>query len=397
MANPNIVELGCAEEYTVIVTARDLVTYAAELSWSSISWSRVLDEVSTASVTIPDVFGGLRCNIEFGDTIVPWRFGLRIERNGSEVWSGPITSITRPERDGAGTDYVEIMASDIMMWMAKRTTTASQLYTDRDGGVVFKGVLDDATQFDNLFDLRCPTFATGFTMTREILALDFEYSLDILSELANSAVDYFVLGKELVVYDVSDAGWFVLRDGVKTRIAATDDPFGRYIYGLFTDDAYVARPGFTIDGMSQANNVFVPGADSGEAGFRLYWQASNVDLNYGLLSHVDVSSLYRPSSDGPIIADAVFQEQADSILALRAQPIVVLSGGALSESAPVRIQDLLPGSLWAMDLAEVGVARLLDVQRLKRVDVEVSISKAGIVERVRPTLIPVGSDESVIG
>ena len=317
MANPNIVELGCAEEYTVIVTARDLVTYAAELSWSSISWSRVLDEVSTASVTIPDVFGGLRCNIEFGDTIVPWRFGLRIERNGSEVWSGPITSITRPERDGAGTDYVEIMASDIMMWMAKRTTTASQLYTDRDGGVVFKGVLDDATQFDNLFDLRCPTFATGFTMTREILALDFEYSLDILSELANSAVDYFVLGKELVVYDVSDAGWFVLRDGVKTRIAATDDPFGRYIYGLFTDDAYVARPGFTIDGMSQANNVFVPGADSGEAGFRLYWQASNVDLNYGLLSHVDVSSLYRPSSDGPIIADAVFQEQADSILALR--------------------------------------------------------------------------------
>lgn len=397
MANPNIVELGCAEEYTVIVTARDLVTYAAELSWSLISWSRVLDEVSTASVTVPDVFGGLRCNIEFGDTIVPWRFGLRIERNGSEVWSGPITSITRPERDGAGTDYVEIMASDIMMWMAKRTTTASQLYTDRDGGVVFKGVLDDATQFDNLFDLRCPTFATGFTMTREILALDFEYSLDILSELANSAVDYFVLGKELVVYDVSDAGWFVLRDGVKTRIAATDDPFGRYIYGLFTDDAYVARPGFTIDGMSQANNVFVPGADSGEAGFRLYWQASNVDLNYGLLSHVDVSSLYRPSSDGPIIADAVFQEQADSILALRAQPIVVLSGGALSESAPVRIQDLLPGSLWAMDLAEVGVARLLDVQRLKRVDVEVSISKAGIVERVRPTLIPVGSDESVIG
>jgi len=354
-----------------------------------------LDEVSTATVTVPDVFGGLRCNIELGDAIVPWRFGLRIERNGSEVWSGPITSITRPTRDGAGADYVEIMASDIMIWMAKRTTTASQLYTDQDGGTVFKGVIEDGVSFDNLFDLQCPEFTTGYTMTREILALDFEYTLDVLTELADSAVDYFVYGKELVVYDVATPGWFVQRDGVKTRIAPTIDPFGRYIYGLFTDEAYISRPGFTIDGMSQANNVLIPGADSGEAGFRLYWQASDVDLNYGLLSYVDVNPLYRPSSDGPIVEDAVFQERADSVLALRAQSIVVFSGGALSPSAPVTIDGLLPGSLWAIDLAEVGVGRLLDAQRLKRVDVEVSVSSGGIVERVSPTLIPIGSDESV--
>jgi hypothetical protein len=386
--------LGCAEEYTVIITARDLATYAAEVRWSSISWSRVLDEVSTATVVVPDVFGGLRCNIELGDAIVPWRFGIRIERNGSEVWSGPITSITRPTRDGAGADYVEIMASDIMIWMAKRTTTASQLYTDQDGGTVFKGVLEDATQFDNLFDLQCPEFTTGYLMTREILALDFEYTLDVLSELANSAVDYFVYGKELVVYDVADAGWFVQRDGVKTRIAPTTDPFGRYIYGLFTDESYIARPGFTIDGMGQANNVYIPGADSGEAGFRRYWEASDVNLLDGLLTMVDVNPLYRPQEGLPITADGVFQQRADSMLALRSTAPVIFSGGALSPSAPVTIDGLLPGSLWAIDLAEVGVGRLLDAQRLKQIDVSVSVSAGGIVEQVSPTLMPIGTDES---
>jgi hypothetical protein len=394
MVNPVDVKLGCADEYTVIITARDLRTYAAEVAWSSISWSRVLDEVSEATVVVPDVFGGLRCNIELGTAIVPWRFGIRIERNGTEVWSGPITSISRPTRDGRGADYVEIQAADIMMWTAKRTTTASQLYTSVDGGVVFKGVVDDATQFDNLFDLQCPTFTTGYLMTREILALDFEYSLDVLSELANSAVDYFVLGKELVVYDYTDLGWFVLRDGVKTRIAATTDPYGRYVYGLFTDEAFVARPGFVIDGMSQANNVFIPGADSGEAGFRRYWTASDVNLLDGLLTYVDVNPLYRPQDGLPITADGVFQERADSTLALRSKAPVIFSGGVLSPAAPVTVDGLLPGSLWALDLAEVGVGQLLDAQRLKRVDVTVEVASGGIVEQVSPTLIPLGTDES---
>lgn len=394
MAGSSNIRLGTADEYTVIITARDLVTYAAEVRWSKITWNRVLDEVSSASVTVPDVFGGLRCNVELGDAIVPWRFGIRIERNGSEVWSGPITQITRPVRNGAGADYVEISAQDIMIWMSKRTTVASTLYTDQDGGTVFKGVVDDGTSFDNLFDLQCPEFTTGYSMTRELLALDFEYTLDILNELADSAVDYFVLGKELVVYDYTDLGWFVLRDGVKTRIAPTIDPFGRYIYGLFTDEAYIARPGFTIDGKAQANQVYIPGADSGEAGFRRFWRAQDPDLAFGLLTYVDVNPLYRPQEGQPITAVGVFQERANSTLELRKNAPIIFSGGTLSPEAPVTMDGLFPGSLWAMDLAEVGVGQLLDAQRLKQVNVDVSLSQGGIIESVSPTLIPIGSDES---
>lgn len=391
--NPNDVTLGCPEEYSAFVVARDLQTYAANLPWSSISWSRILDDISTASVIVPDVFGGLRCNLELGDAIRPWRFGIRIERNGQEVWTGPITAMERP----AGSDYVEISCHDAMIWPARRTVTQDLSYTDADAGAVFQGVLADAMSLDNPMGLAAPDFETTYTMTRQVLALDFEYVDAILTELADSAVDYFVLGRELAVYDAgADPGWFVQRDGARTRIAATADTYGRYIYGLFTDTAFRIRPGWRLDGMSQSNDVIVPGADSGEAGFRRYWRASDVDLLDGLLTTVDVTPLYRAESD-IIVDDAVFQQRATSLLALRNGPVDSISGAPLSETAPVRMENLYPGSLWAIDLGDVGLSGMIDVQRLKSIEVTVTADEGGILEEVVPTLIPLGSDETVNG
>jgi hypothetical protein len=394
--NPSDPRLGCADEYTVIITARDLETYAAQVDFSSLNWSRVLDEISEASVVVPDIFGGLRCNIELGSSIVPWRFGLRIERNGQLVWAGPITTIERPERDGGGADFVTISAQDKMAWMTRRTSSNTLNYVDKDAGYVFKDLIEEATTLDNLFNLYCPDFVTGYTMTRDVIPLDFEYIGDILDDLARSAVDYFVIGTDLAVQNQSGgypAGWYV-NDGTTTRrLYPTPDDFGRYFFGLFTDDAYVKRPGYVIDGLSQANDVYVPGADSGEAGFRRYWSASDVDLLDGILTYVDVNTLYRPQTD-EITDDAVFQERADTILALRKNAPVILSGGTLGQNAPVTVDTLFPGSLWVMDLADHGISQLVDIQRLKRVDVAVQVSENGINETVTPTLIPLGTDES---
>lgn len=397
MINPNTPVLGCLEECQVFLTAADLETIAGEVAFSHVSYSYVLDDISEASITVPDVLGGLRCNIEFGDTIRPWRFGIRIECNGSLVWSGPIIDIERPEGDNGGADYVEIFAKDEMVRTQKRVTLEYLDFDDVDAGEMFKTVLDAGMSIWNPASLDCPEFQTGFLMEREVVPLNFEYTYDILSELADSAIDYFVMNNELCVYDAVDFGWYVLRDGVKRRIAPTTDPYGRYIYGLFTAESFVKRPGFRISGMEQGNQIYVPGADSGEAGFRRYWEASDINLLDGPLVHVDVSSLYRASASGPIGSDGVFQQRADSVLALRSQAVVTVSGGTLSEDAPVRIADLFPGSLWAIDLGEAGLSDLVTVQRLKRVDVDISVSDSGYVQDVKPTLIPIGSDESVIG
>lgn len=397
MSQPNQIlpRLGTPDSYRAILTARDLTTFAGELPWSNIDWSRALDETSEASVVVPDAFGGVRCNVEFGDGVRPWRFGLRIERDDQEVWTGPITTIERPERDGIAADYVTVSAADISTWMSKRTSSQDLQFANADAGEVFKALVDEGAGQENLFDLQCPEFTTGFTMTRDVLAFDFEYIADLLSEIADSAVDYFVIGRYLVVYDAGDLGWFTQINGVKTRIADTDDPFGRYIFGLFTNDAYINRPGFTLDGAGQGNNIIIPGADSGEAGFRRFWQASDVDLNDGLLTMVDVNPLYRPQPGTPIEFDGVFQQRADSTLALRRDAPSTISGGKLSPNAPVSISGLLPGSLWQIDLADSGIGRLLDVQRLKRVDVSVTVDQSGaVIESVAPTLIPLGSDES---
>uniref|UniRef100_UPI003565ED78 hypothetical protein n=1 Tax=Gemmatimonas sp. TaxID=1962908 RepID=UPI003565ED78 len=323
---------------------------------------------------------------------------LRIERNGELVWAGPIVSIERPVRNGSGADFVTISASDIMKWMSRRTIKEDLAFNQSDAGLVFKDVLDSATSLDNLFGLECPIFQTGYAMTRQIVALNFEYASDILEELARSAVDYFVLGTDLVVQNQDatgfPAGWYVIRDGVQEQLAPTPDPFGRYFFGLFTDEAWVERPGWVIDGEAQANNVYVPGADSGEGGFRRFWTASDVDMEAGLLDYVDVSTLYRPQAGTPITSIGVFQERADSLLALRRDAPVILSGGMLGQNAPVTVDMLFPGSLWSIDLADHGVSQLLSIQRLKRVDVQVSVGEGGISERVSPTFIPIGTDEA---
>ena len=107
----------------------------------------------------------------------------------------------------------------------------------------------------------------------------------------------------------------------------------------------------------------------------------------------DVNTLYRPQED-PIVADAVFQQRADSLLAWKKTTPAIVSGGTLGQQAPITVDRLFPGSLWTMDLAEKGIEELLTVQRLKRVDVEVSINGGGFVERVSPTMIPIGTDET---
>ena len=395
MINPNDVTLGCPDEYSVFVVARDLQTYAARLDWSTITWSRVLDDVSEATVVVPDSLGGLRCNLELGASIVPWKFGIRIERNGTEMWSGPITTMERPVRNGGGDDHVVIGAHDAFVWTGRRIVTQDLNFTDADAGVVFRDVLADGMSLDNPMGLAAPQFDTGYTMTREVIQLNFEKVESVLLELAESAVDFFMLGRELVVYDGVNFGWFAHRNGERTRIAPTVDPFGRYLYGLFTDEAFIARPGWMLDGMAQANDVIIPGADSGEAGFRRTWRASDVDLDVGLLTDVDVSALYQADSTGIILDDEVFQQRANSRLAQSSRPVSIVSGSSLSQTAPVRAENLYPGSLWAVDLGDIGISQLVDVQRLKRVDVTVVAAADGIVEDVVPTLIPLGTDETV--
>jgi hypothetical protein len=396
---PENLQLDCAETYEVFITGRDYTTVIDAVPYSSINWQRILDDASEAKVVVPDRLGGLRCVAAYGG-LVPWRYGIRIERNSQEVWSGPVVGVDRGDGAPGDVDAVTVSASDVLARYKKRliTDTVSYIYTNEDAGRILAGVLTSSTHAFDRWRMPAPTVLTGTAMSREIKARDFELAWDVLKDLFDAAIDAWVYNGRLVVYEPSTGWVYVAPNG---EIALLEGPYndvGELVYGLFTDEAFERRPGWSISGMAQSNRAWVPGGDSGEAGFRLYWTASASPTIWeldGVLDVVDVDSLHRASDDDTPVSDTVFQRHADSLVAARAIAPAVITGGTLAQGAPVDVVNLRPGSLWTLDIHDAGRPQLLQISRLKSVDVEVSVDRdAGVVEAVTPTLVPVGFTEA---
>ena len=378
--------LDCADSYNVLITGPDYRTVVASVGWSSIEWSRVLDEVSTATVTIPDALGGVHCCADAGG-LLPWRFGLLLERNDAEVWSGPVVGLARQG------EALQVNASDVMARFGKRLVTrVDRTYTNVDAGAVFASLVNAAQFESDLWRFAAPQGITGTALTRTVQALDFETSLDVLNDLANSSIDYFVMNGTLFVHDLFD-GWIYSSNGdTNTLLPGPYTASKELFYGLFTESCWSQRPDWSINGLEQGNAIWVIGPDSSTEGARRFWVAQDFQSQAfdGLLDMVDDNPLYHPAED-EIIPDPVFQSGAQSTLALRKIAPAVIEGGALAVGAPVDVPNLRPGALWLCDIYDACFGQLLQVARLKRVQVRVTAASSGITESIAPTLTPPGS------
>lgn len=379
-----------AEDYTATIVARDLNTVVSTVRFSDLGWGRVLDDLSEATVTIPDKLYGRPCEAALSEELEPWRYGLLIERNAQRVWRGPITDITRPP----GVDALTITANDKMAWTKKRRLYGSDLeFEGVDSGRAFRRLVERAVGVDNVFGLYCPTVITGHVIYRNVVALDFEWIFDVLAELAQASIDFTVVDDKLVLRHPGVAWyWAPVPQGSTELIEGGGDPLS---FGPFTDEAFAERPGYQKNGWEQGNDIVVPGADSGEAGFRRYWQQTNggADPRDGVLSYVDVNALYRPQPGTPISTAGIFQQRANALYAMRKYAPQVTMGTALTRQAPVEINQLVPGSVWGIDITESKIPALrAKLQRLARVDVKVTVGDDGVSEEIVPTLIPIGSD-----
>ena len=314
--------LDCADTYTVMITSSDYRSIIASVGWSSIEWSRVLDEVSTATVLIPDSLGGVRCCADVGG-LLPWRYGIAIERNDEMVWSGPVTGLNRQG------EALQVSASDVMARFQKRLATRrDRAFVNADSGTMFASLLNGAQFESDPWRFTAPRGMTGEAITRDVLALEFENSLDVLNDLANSSVDYFVMNGTLFVHDAFD-GWIYNNGTEDVMLRGPYASTMELVYGLFTEDCWAQRPDWSINGMEQANVVWVSGPDSGTEGSRKYWVAQDFESQAfdGVLDMIDDNPLYRPA-EGQIIPDAAFQFGANSTLALRKIAPAVIEGGA---------------------------------------------------------------------
>jgi hypothetical protein len=380
--------LGCAEEIEVFITGADYEDRIDAVRWSEVEWERVLDDVSTASVTIPDSFGGVSCCARFGG-LKPWRYGLTIERDGRVIWRGPVSSLDR------GNGQIKVTASDCFARFKKRLATRdnSLRFVANDAGQMFADILNTyARDAYDIWSFPVPQVTTGVAVTRNVVAREFNYAWDVAKDLLDSSIDAYVLGGCPVVFQPS-IGWvFVGPQEEQYYLAGEYSSGGELVYGLFTEEAFTETPSWSINGYQQANTVWVAGADSGEAGFRKFWTAVATDelVTDGILDFVETNSLYRASEGDAEPDDSAFQRRADSLVALRSNAPAVIESVSLSAQAPINIQHLRPGSIWGLDVWDACWGQLLQASRVKRVNGRASMGQGGVEETVSVSLYPLG-------
>jgi hypothetical protein len=382
---PLQIRLGCALSYGVYLTDATYDRVIDRVQWKDLSWERVLDDISTASATLPDELGGALCVARLGG-LLPWAYGLKIERNDAEVWSGPITNVGRQG------DNIVVSAQDILVRYRKRfvTRTSPHNHDGGDAGVMLAHIFEHAGLDADAWSLPCPEVTVGVPVSRRFLPMEFKYAWDLISELLESAVDLFVMNGTLYVWEPG-AGWRYQAVYKRTLDGAYNSNYD-LVYGTFTEQAWTKRPDWSIDGMSQANYVAVPSSDSGEFGYRIAAVTQSLDsqVAFGVLDMVDPNPIELPADQPPTTSNNLLKARANTLAALRAFAPAIIENGTLSEDAPVDMDNLIPGSLWKLDVYDAGYGQLLTVGRLRRVRVTAKVTNDGIDEEVSPTLEPPG-------
>jgi len=325
-------------------------------------WTRVLDDVSEASVTVAlsgDVnFTCCQCLAE----AQPWCNELHIWRNGQEVWVGPIQKITY------GFEEVVIEAVDSLGWLGVRIPPTSFDYTTgstngvQDLVTIAHDVLEVAfaedetsCEIDNLYEVPSGViysnpglFYAGFDQT----------CLDILRDLGDIGLDFTTVGRTIAL--VGDS-----------------DPL--VPLSLLNDEHIMGEIQVTKDGTLMANRYYVhfEGDNgipaSGEAAdFYCYGPIEKIRSGDGLQSGIDAGQL----ADRYVAAGGV-------------APLVVEipDGSQLSPDTPWTINELVCGAR-----VDVAITRLCIslTQSFRLIGVEVRYNDSD-GEQVGITLRPMNS------
>ncbi|MFJ8855091.1 hypothetical protein [Streptomyces sp. NPDC102437] len=116
-------ELGCAASYTAMVHWRGgALPFVSLDTLTAVSWSRTINDISEASVTIAMADVSADCCGQLGD-VSPWVHELTLYRDGELVWQGPIQRIVMRRAS------IVIEAADVFSWFDHLVNTFRVTYT----------------------------------------------------------------------------------------------------------------------------------------------------------------------------------------------------------------------------------------------------------------------------
>lgn len=372
--------LGVAEEYTASIIDGKTEEPLVYLPWSKIQWQRAKNRLSLASAFIADNDGGVESCGSIGG-LRSWNQMLRIERNGTTVWDGPITSWGRGAILNPGVVRgFTIRAHDRLAIAQRRlirvdlhATTGSypvsmnqvplKLMTDANLGVAgtlpYNFTLPSLSDFmtwgiyiDNytgpLANIYPDSPNSNYTVKieREYRAARLEYVLDALTELASRGILTFTqVGSKMWASQMALQN---LLGGVGTRPS-------------LNEATTVGIPSVEVDAFGQATVVYMASTSAGKAGFmQIAAVAPSTyttvvgQLDLGISSEAPSWSLpYQQYVDGYTPVDAAGQLEATE----SATPTVTIEQIELSPkfgspSLKDDLSNLVPGVIFDIGYTE---------------------------------------------
>ncbi|MFD3848199.1 hypothetical protein ACFWVB_20200 [Streptomyces microflavus] len=292
---------------------------------TEIEWTRSLDETSTARVVINP--SGDCCE-RLGE-VRSWRHSLAIWRDGTLAWSGPIIQVDWRQGE------IEIFASDISAWLARRVPHSDMVFTDTDLMVPAQALIEDGFAPD---DPGHTVQVVGPARVRgsRSYTTDVGQTLDHLLDLADTGIDFTVIGQTFVL----------LPEDHSASIGRLDD-------GDFPDGLVVSE-----DGASLGTRWVVAGGQNAA----VIGSAGGSHPYYGLLER------YLEESSVPDVASAEAAAASKLRTSLPVPVFIDSQEVTLSPQAAVDVAQLVPG--WCIDVTSAQTCRQIS-QRLKIVGVKV--------------------------
>lgn len=233
--------LGCVSDTQVFITDQCGAPKICELTdVATISWNRVLDDISEATVTVP--ISDADCCACMA-LIEPWCHEMHIIRNGEVVWQGPVVKVIY------GFQQVTVHAQDVMAWTKVRvpqlpfdnTATGGQEMTDvalqvlklafaEHNPCVLEYILQtDLGHRPTLYNKTQVSTANGFPAFQG-------YIHDWIQNLAQNGLDYTVLGRRIIL--------------------SAENPNIEPL-GILSDEHIMGEIEVAKDGFAMGNRVFV--------------------------------------------------------------------------------------------------------------------------------------------
>lgn len=256
------------DDYEAFIVNSATQETMVQLPWSDIKWGRQRCAITDGSVTVPFGSGGIEC-CKYIAGLFPWSQMLRIERNGSKVWDGPVMS-WKTDPQGNFT----LSARDRWILTTKRRVGAPYL----GGGTpappfdVIQSLLTGAsvgTAVDPYSFLLHP-LSSVLRKTETILR---EYRVERLEPIS-SAIDEICANTFTGFFTMVNENYWLHETPVRNGVSAAGVLFGPGPAGQgssyrLAEDTMYGLPSVSVDGSNMATYAYVGGAGQGVNGYPL--------------------------------------------------------------------------------------------------------------------------------